>query len=344
MNVRKKYIELVKEAVVAGVRKEKACDALDINLRTLQRWESNLKSDGRKRNRFSKSNALSKSERQDVIALACSPEFRDKCPHQIVPILAERGLYTCSESTFYRILRQEGLLKHRSNTKPPERKKPEEFEASGPNQIWTWDVSYLRTCVKGEYYYLYLITDIWDRSIVGWMIQGSESGELAARLFREACMRENILPNSLVVHQDNGAPMTSAEFLSVLNSHEILPSYSRPGVCDDNPFSESLFRTAKYRPAFPGRFDSIESARSWMEQFVDWYHSEHRHSGINFVTPIQRREGKDVKILNIRKETYRAAREKNPERWSGKIRNWNRIETVVLNPKKSRRSGQKAAA
>ena len=347
MKTREEYISLVDEAAAAGARREEACKLLGVRLRTLQRWRNDSRDDGRKNNRFPVKNALSPEEIHHLIATACSPEFRDKSPRQIVPILAERGIYIASESTFYRVLRKFGLLKHRSNAKAPQRNKPEEYQATGPNQIWTWDISYLLSFEKGVFHYLYLITDIWDRSIVGWLIAEEQSGKLAEGLFREACLRENISPKQLVVHQDNGGPMTSVEFLALLNSWEILPSYSRPGICDDNAFSESLFRTLKYRPSYPGKFKTIEDAREWMQGFVEWYHNEHRHSGIKFITPMQRREGKDKEILKIRKETYEKAKALHPERWSGDIRNWDRIDEVVLNPKSpktERRSGQKNVA
>lgn len=261
-----------------------------------------------------------------------------------MPVLAERGEYVASEASFYRILAKEGLLTHRSDSKPPTRKKPVELTATCPNQVWTWDISFLLSDERGNFYYLYLFMDIWDRYIVKWAIHDIQSGELSAKILKEACEQEGIQPFQLTLHQDNGGAMISGEFLSAMKSFEISPSYSRPGVCDDNPYSESLFRTMKYRPGYPMRFRSIEDARKWVERFVEFYNNVHRHSAIGYVTPAQRRNGEDVSILKIRKQTYDAARNRHPERWSGTIRNWNRTEIVYLNPNNPGKSRREKAA
>jgi len=341
---RKEIIQLVTEAKELGVRKEAACSLLNTSIRTLQRWGKNPESgDGRKSNRFTNQNALSSKENRQVIDFACSPEFRDKSPNQIVPILAERGIYLASEATFYRLLKKFGLMTHRSKAKAPERKRPEEIVANGLNQVWTWDISYLLTMSRGVFLYLYLILDIWDRSIVGWAVHDAESGDHAADLMREACIRQEVRPGELIAHQDNGSPMISSEFLAAL-SFWGRPSYSRPGVSDDNPFSESQFRTLKYRPDYPERFETIEDAIAWIKVYVEWYNTEHRHSKIGFVTPFERRCGKDVAILKNRRETYEKARSAHPERWSCGIRKWDRPETVTLNKRERNKVGQEEAA
>lgn len=341
--MRGRILGLVDDALQAGARFKAACDIVGFTARTLQRWRKEPGDDGRKNNRVHRNNALNAAERRRVIEVACSPEFRDLSPRQIVPILAENGLYYASESTFYRILHAAGLMRHRSNSRPPQRKKPEELVVTGPDRVWCRDISYLKTFMKSIYYYLYIIMDIWDRSIVGWAVHECESGELAGALMRETCMRHEIRPGSLVVHQDNGSPMISSEFLAALSHFLIAPSYSRPGICDDNPYSESLFKTVKYRPGFPGCFESIQEAREWMEKFVDWYNNGHRHSAIGYVTPTQRRSGADVKILETRRQTYEASRRAHPERWSGETRTWEHVEAVTLNPK-SIKGGQQNAA
>lgn len=342
MKERAEIIERVSEAGSAGASRAAAAGMLGISLRTLERWEKDLRNDGRESNRFARSNALLPEERARVVEVACSPEFRDLSPNQIVPILAEKGVYVASESTFYRILDAEGLLTHRSESRAPERSRPEELVATAPNQVWTWDITPLRSLVKGVFFRLYLMLDIWDRSVVGWAIHEEERGTHAGDLLHEACVRENVHQNDLVVHQDNGAPMISWEFLSALRFWG-KPSYSRPGVCDDNPFSESMFKTLKYRPGFPRFFATIEEARTWVAEFVDWYNNYHRHSGIGYVTPMQRRRGEDVDILKRRRETYAAARDTHPERWSGKTRSWSRPVSVSLNPSHGRRERRKVA-
>lgn len=257
MNARREVLELIAEARASGARKVAACAMAGTSMRTVQRWEKDPDDDGRRKNRFAVSNALTAEERKQVVDVACASDFRDLSPNQIVPILAEKGRYIASESTFYRLLRKAGLMTHRSKAKAPERRRPEEISANAPNQVWTWDITYLLTLTRGTFLYLYLILDIWDRSIVGWAVHETESGDLAADLLSETCIHRGVHPGKLTVHQDNGAPMISFEFLAAL-SHWGRASYSRPGVSDDNPFSESHFRTMKYRPDYPERFETIE--------------------------------------------------------------------------------------
>lgn len=344
MSARVEMKAILAEGKSAGIRLKNVCDLLGVSVRTLQRWIKNPDAeDARKNNRFATNNALSKIEQNAALNVVCSPEFRDKSPNQIVPILAEKGLYIGSESTLYRLLRSAGLLTHRSKAKAPVRERPEELKATAPNQIWTWDISYLLSHVRGRYFYLYLILDIWDRSIVGWSVEEEESGLHAAELLRKTCIREGVNAGELILHQDNGAPMISFEFLAAL-SHWGRASYSRPGVSDDNPFSESQFKTLKYRPDFPERFATIEDAIAWIEKYVGWYSSEHRHSGIGFVTPQQRRAGTDIAILETRRAIYEAARTAHPERWSRNIRTWSRPEIVFLNARARKKDRQKEAA
>lgn len=341
---RKDMTELITIAVKSGARKKKACSMLDISLRTLQRWEKYPdKDDGRWNNRFTVHNALSPEEVKKIVETACSPEYRDMSPNQIVPKLAEKGIFIGSEATFYRVLKQENLLTHRSKAKAPERNRPEEIIATAFNQVWTWDITYLLTGHKGVYYYLYLFLDIWDRSIVGWSLHDRESGRNAADLLNETCMRQYVKPSKLIVHQDNGSPMISVEYLAALSNWG-LPSYSRPGVSDDNAYSESQFKTLKYRPEFPGRFESIEDANTWVQKYVEWYNKEHLHSGIGYVTPHDRRNGTDFVILESRKATYEKARLAHPERWSRGIRKWERPENVTLNLRDRKNDRQQQAA
>ncbi len=178
--------------------------------------------------------------------------------------------------------------------------------------------------VRGAFYRLYLILDIFSRKIVAWEIHENESADHASVLIRKACLAEGIHQDGLVLHADNGGPMKGATMLATLQKLGVVPSFSRPSVSDDNPYSESLFRTLKYTPGYPGKpFETIEAARKWVHGFVRWYNNEHRHSAIRYVTPNQRHRGQDSDVLRQRKAVYKAARQRNPERWSGDTRNWN---------------------
>lgn len=334
MEDRSRAIELIAEAVFSGARRIRACEILDISLRTLQRWErAETLEDGRQGPRDGPANALSEEEKKQILTIANSQEYRNESPAQIVPSLADEGTYVASESSFYRILREHQLLNHRGKARTANHHRPTEIIASGPNMAWSWDITYLKRAVKGLFFYLYLIVDIWSRKIVGWEVQESEDGAHASALIRTAALAEGIEPDTLILHSDNGGPMKGATMLATLQWLGIVPSFSRPHVSDDNPYSESLFRTLKYRPEYPERpFESLDEARKWVEEFVRWYNHEHHHSAIRFVTPAQRHSGEERDILKNRKEVYRQAKERNPSRWSGNTRNWNPIDTVILNP------------
>jgi transposase InsO family protein len=272
-----------------------------------------------------------------VVDAANRPEYRDLSPQQIVPQLADKGVYLASESTFYRILREEDALHHREPSRPRSATRPREHIATGPLEVWSWDITYLRSAVRGAFYYLYLIEDIWSRKIVGWAVHEEESMDLSARLIDETATRLGCDRSGLVLHSDNGGPMKGSTMLATLQRLGIVESFSRPHVSDDNPYSEALFRTLKYRPAYPrGAFASIAAARQWVEDFVAWYNTEHLHSAISFVTPEDRHTGEDQAILVRRREIYEAARKRKPERWSGKSRSWERVEVVKLNPEREK--------
>jgi putative transposase len=336
---RKMCIELVKEAVEAGAKRKQACEMLGISLRTLQRWKLDPeRGDQRQGPNRRPVNALSEAEKMLVVAVATSPRFRDLSASQIVPILADSGVYIASEASFYRILRENKLLAHRNAARPVKHSRPKEYVATGPNQVWSWDITYLKSCVRGNFYYLYLVVDVYSRMIVGWAVHEIESAELASALVLEACLRHGVDREKLILHSDNGGPMKGATMLATLQWLGIVPSFSRPSVSDDNAYSEALFKTLKYRPEYPSApFEGIEASEAWVREFVQWYNFEHRHSGILFVTPASRYYSKDILILERRKEVYEEAKQKNPIRWaSGKTRNWEPISEVILNPSKHR--------
>jgi putative transposase len=197
----------------------------------------------------------------------------------------------------------------------------------------SWDITYLRSPVRGQFYYLHLVVDVWSRMIVAWRVEEIESAEIAAQMIEGACLRYGVDRHQLVIHSDNGGPMKGATLLATLQALGIVPSFSRPRVSEDNPYSEALFRTLKYRPEYPGRpFEGLQEAKAWMQAFVRWYNTEHRHSGIKFVTPAARHAGEAEQILMKRKEVYEQAQRRNPSRWSGTTRNWEPIVEVRLNP------------
>ena len=229
-------------------------------------------------------------------------EYSGDTPNTIVPKLADKGIYIASESMFYRVLREYKLLKHRTNTKPPSpKRKTPVLEANGPNQVWSWDITYLKRDILGIFYYLYLFMDIWSRMIIGWTIEEYESGDIAADTLEHLCHRNSI--GEIWLHSDNGSPMTCGTMLARMEKLGVIPSFSRPAVSNDNPFSESLFGIIKYRPGYPGKFSTKEEADEWMTGFVDWYNFKHLHSGIKHVTPYQRHTGQDVEILKKREDT-----------------------------------------
>jgi putative transposase len=326
---------LVQEAVAAGARLESACKEAGIDVRTLQRWRA--VPDGEDRRRGPKSppaNALTKAEEDDVIALLNSEEFAELSPHQVVAKLADMNIYKVSERTMYRLLRRRKLQRHRERSRPRTVRRPSEHRATGPRQVWSWDITYLRSPVKGRFWLLYMVVDVWSRKVVAARVHDHESDELAAALIDHACNREGIDRGGLVVHSDNGPAMKGKTMLATMQELGIVPSFSRPRVSDDNPFSEALFRTLKYRPCYPdGPFVSLEAAQAWVDAFVSWYNEDHQHSGIRFVTPAQRHAGQDVAILENRKQVYAAARARAPHRWTRSTRNWSHIEVVRLNPR-----------
>lgn len=333
---RQQVVVLLTEAMSAGARQKPACAVLGFSTRTVQRWldEGAVREDQRPARRFEPANKLRSEERSQLLAAANGAEFSHLPPSQIVPRLADRGEYIASESTFYRVLRAENQLAHRRIDRTAQkRNKPRALCATAPNQLYSWDITYLPTPTSGRYFYLYLFIDIFSRKIVGWQVYAEESSVLAGDLIQDICRRENLSPNQVVLHSDNGGPMKGATMLATLQALGIIPSFSRPAVSNDNPYSESLFKTLKYRPRYPEKpFTDLSAARTWVEGFVRWYNLEHRHSAIQFVTPAERHAGLDEALLNNRITVYEAAKSRHPQRWSGATRNWQPVLVVHLNP------------
>jgi transposase InsO family protein len=326
----------------AGARLRLACDIAGIDERTLQRWKAHeglVQGDGRPQAvHATPSHALSSDERAKVLSVANEPRFASVPPARIVPMLADEGVYIASESSFARVLRAAGQNARRGRAKAPKAVRPPTTHiASGPRQVWCWDMTYLPAVVMGMWFHLYLILDLYSRKIVGWEVHDSDHSDHAAHLVRRTALAEGIaaLTDKPVLHGDNGSTLKATTVLAMLNWLGVKPSYSRPRVSDDNAYAESLFRTAKYRPEFPSKgFANLEAARAWAAEFVHWYNVDHRHSAIQYVSPSQRHEGEDQAILQARHALYLQAREMNPDRWSGDTRNWSPVGAVTLNPER----------
>ena len=320
----------------SGVSQQVACQNLGISLRTIQRWKKSKTSDDRRTTvKKSPPNKLTQDEEDAILKIINSQEYAELPPCKIVPLLADKGVYLASESTMYRILRRKKQLKHRRSSKAAKKIKPKALKATRPNQIYCWDITYLPTEVRGRFLYLYFFMDLFSRKIVGWQIFDKESNEYSADLLKEIYIKEEIKPGQIFLHSDNGGPMKGATMLATLQKLGVMPSFSRPSVSNDNPYSESLFKTLKYCPIYPENpFVNLKDSREWATSFVAWYNNEHLHSGIKFVTPAERHAEKDSEILKNRHEVYQMAKKNNPIRWSCETRNWNMINEVLLNPGK----------
>jgi transposase InsO family protein len=329
-------MDLIDKAIASGARLKKAADIIGLSARTIIRWRNqDGGQDQRKGPLNPPANKLSQKERQQILDVSNSAPFRDLSPKQIVPKLADQGIYLASESTFYRVLKEHKMLTHRQASKPAVMNRPKEHVATGPCQVWSWDITYLQSSVKGSFFYLYMIVDVWSRKIIAAQIFDKESMDHSSALLAHACMVHGVQPEELVLHSDNGGPMKGATMLATLHKLGVVPSFSRPSVSNDNPYSESLFRTMKYRPEYPSKpFDNIEQAQSWVDGFVFWYNTQHLHSSIRYVTPDDRHCGREDHILANRKKVYKKARSRCPNRWSKNIRDWNPVRIVWLNPKK----------
>ena len=331
---RQATVSLINEAVAAGARRQAAAQELGLSVRTLERWreDGDAGSDHRPGAvRPKPSNQLSDAERMQVLAVVNEPRFASLPPTQIVPRLADEGCYLASESTLYRILRGQAQLAHRGRARRAAARTIPRHCASAPNELYSWDITYLPGPVAGVYFFLYLMLDVYSRKIVAHDVHAVESSTHAAALIEQAVTREGVLPGMLVVHQDNGSPMKGSTYVVKLQELGVAPSYSRPGVSNDNPYSESLFRTCKYRPEFPGVFAVLEDAQTWALSFTRWYNHEHKHKNLKFVSPAERHRGEDKVLFAKRITVYEAARAKHPERWARSIRDWSLPKEVWLN-------------
>lgn len=305
------------QEVSAVVSISETCESMNIPRATYYRILSS-KAKEPKAPRTKSPRALSDEEQKAVLDVLHSERFVDTAPATVVATLLDEGTYLCSTRTAYRILNGEGEIKERRRqARRPEYTKPE-LLASGPNQVWSWDITKLKGPAKWTYHYLYVMIDIYSRYVVGWMIAECESSNLAQLLIEESCEKQGVEPGQLIIHSDRGSPMIAKGTAQLMADLGITKSFSRPHVSDDNPFSEAHFKTLKYRPDFPRQFGSIEDAKAHCRRFFNWYNNEHRHSGIAHLTPadvhFERAEG----MVANRQLVLNKAYEAHPERFVAK--------------------------
>jgi transposase InsO family protein len=327
-------LDCVDEAVCAGARLEKVCELIGVSPRTVQRWRRGW-SDRRRGPKSPVTHQLTADEQEEILAVANSPAYRNLSPERVVAKLADEGSYICSEASLRRVLKRHAQDAHRQRSKPGVRRhKPREYVAREPLRVLTWDITYLRDAmVRGNYFYLYLFIDIWSRLIVWSEVHSIQSADLAADALRCLCAKHGVETERCVLHSDNGAPMKGSTMVVTAHDLGITRSFSRPQVSDDNAHIESLFRHLKYAPSYPTRgFDDLAHARRWVARFVAWYNEQHLHSAIGYVTPDDRHHGRDIELLQKRRDLYEMARKRNPRRWTSATRKWNRPAIVTLNP------------
>jgi len=300
-------------AVHVGVKP--ACTALEVCRSTYYRRLRPMKTTGHQQPRPTPARALSVQERNRVYDTLCSDRFVDRAPAEVVATLLDEDVYLCSERTMYRILDSHTAVRERRpQRRHPQYKKPE-LIATAPDQVWSWDITRLLGPQKWSYLYLYVILDIYSRYVVGWMVADRENSMLASRLIQQTCLKHGVQPDVLTLHSDRGAPMTSQCTAQLLADLGVTRSLSRPQLSDDNPFSEAQFKTLKYHPSFPGRFDGQPHAKTFLRSFFPWYNTEHRHGGISMLTPEQVHFGRADEIIARRTAVLDTAWTAHPERF-----------------------------
>ena len=301
------------DELAAYVGVKPACAALEVSRSTFYRRRS--PTTGQQRPRPTPARALSEKERDEVYLTLCSDRFVDRAPAEVVATLLDDDIYLCSERTMYRVLDSRAALQERrAQRSHPQYKKPE-LIATGPNQVWSWDITRLPGPKKWSYFYLYVILDIYSRYVVGWMVANRENSTLASRLIQQSCLKQGVQPEVLTLHSDRGAPMTSQCTAQLLADLGVTRSLSRPQISDDNPFSEAQFKTLKYHPSFPGRFEDEGQAKIFLRPFFRWYNVEHRHGGISMLTPEQVHFGQADDVIARRTAVLNTAWTTHPERF-----------------------------
>jgi len=326
------------EGLSVQVGVEPACTALGVSRATFYRRKRPIP--GRQQPRPTPARALSKNERERVVAVLSSERFVDRSPAEVFATLLDEKTYLCSERTMYRVLAEcQPVRERRNQLQHPQYAKPE-LMATAPNQVWSWDITKLLGPKKWTYYYLYVLLDIYSRYAVGWMVADRENSALAGRLIEETCTKQGVEPEVLTLHSDRGSPMTSKCTAQLLGDLGVTRSLSRPQVSDDNPFSEAQFKTLKYHPGFPRCFTDIHHATGHCRSFFPWYNTEHRHGGISMLTPHDVHHGLAPGVIAERKRTLKAAWAAHPERFvRGTPKPSPLPEAVWINPPETSTTG-----
>ena len=338
---RREELLMATQGLASQVGVAPACRALGVSRATFYRRHK--VTPGHQQPRSTPARALCDSEREHVLNVLASPRFVDRAPAEVVATLLDEGQYLCSERTMYRILAANQPVRERRNQlEHPPYTKPE-LVATGPNETWSWDITRLLGPTRWSYFYLYVLLDIFSRYAVGWMVAERENSALAATLIEQTCLKQGIEPQVLTLHSDRGAPMTSKCTAQLLADLGVTRSLSRPQVSDDNPFSEAQFKTLKYHPGFPRRFDDIHAAIAFCRSFFPWYNTEHRHGGIAMLTPDDVHHGRAHTVLQQREQTLRAAWSHHPERFvRGIPKPLPLPEAVWINPPAKSTTGETA--
>lgn len=323
------------EVLAPDVGTKSACKAFGISRAGLYRRRTINAAPRVVKKRSAPPRALSEPEKQDVLESLHSERFQDMAPHEVYATLLDEDRYLCSIRTMYRILEENTEIKERRNQlRHPDYKKPE-LLATGPNQVWSWDITKLLGPVKWSYFHLYVILDIFSRYVVGWMVAPCESATLAKQLIGETCSKQNIQKEQLTIHADRGSSMKSKPVAFLMADLGITKTHSRPHTSDDNPFSEAQFKTLKYRPDFPDRFGCIEDARQFCRAFFPWYNNEHKHTGINLLSPTDVHHGEAESIIASRQIVLNTAYALHPERFVRKMPEHKPMQQAVwINPPK----------
>lgn len=310
-------MDAVEELHAQGIALTHACSALSQNRATFYRHRRTTpepeSSPPPPRPRPAR--ALTDEQRQAVLDALYSEEFMDKSCAEVWAILLDRDIYLCSLRTMYRILASEKATRERRAQRKHTAHKAPELVATAPNQVWSWDITKLKSAQRGQWFHLYVILDIYSRYIVGWLISGCESAELAKHLITQSARKQNIDADQLTLHSDRGAAMTSKKVCELLDDLKITKSFSRPRVSNDNAYSESQFKTLKYHPTFPSSFQDLEDARGYIQSLITWYNHEHFHEGIALLTPVTVHHGQADTIITRRQQVLKKAHEQYPERF-----------------------------